>query len=86
MLNLRDKSTGSLGNWGTGGSTRSLKLLFSACEIDSAAIPTPDSVATVAATVTRVIDGDTIDVTINGTIYTVRYIGVDTSAGPLWYK
>lgn len=29
-------------------------------------------------TVTRVIDGDTIEVTINGTVYDVRYIGVNT--------
>jgi micrococcal nuclease len=28
--------------------------------------------------VTRVIDGDTIEVSINGDIYTVRYIGIDT--------
>jgi micrococcal nuclease len=31
-----------------------------------------------APTVTRVIDGDTIEVKINGTIYKVRYIGIDT--------
>jgi endonuclease YncB( thermonuclease family) len=30
------------------------------------------------ATVTRVVDGDTIDVNINGQPYTVRYIGVNT--------
>jgi micrococcal nuclease len=30
------------------------------------------------ATVTRVVDGDTIDVTINGQTHTVRYIGIDT--------
>jgi endonuclease YncB( thermonuclease family) len=30
------------------------------------------------ATVTRIIDGDTIEVSINGTIYKVRYIGIDT--------
>jgi micrococcal nuclease len=29
-------------------------------------------------TVTRVIDGDTIEVDISGTIYKVRYIGIDT--------
>jgi len=29
-------------------------------------------------TVTRVIDGDTIEVSIDGTIYKVRYIGIDT--------
>jgi micrococcal nuclease len=31
-----------------------------------------------AGTVTRIIDGDTIDVTINGQPFTVRYIGVNT--------
>ena len=30
------------------------------------------------ATVTRVVDGDTIEVSIDGIIYDVRYIGVDT--------
>jgi endonuclease YncB( thermonuclease family) len=30
------------------------------------------------AIVTRIIDGDTIEVSINGTIYKVRYIGIDT--------
>lgn len=29
-------------------------------------------------TVTRVIDGDTIDVDINGTVYRVRYVGMNT--------
>jgi len=31
-----------------------------------------------APVVTRVIDGDTIEVNIDGTIYKVRYIGIDT--------
>ena len=30
------------------------------------------------AVVTRVVDGDTIDVTINGQAYTIRYVGVNT--------
>ena len=34
--------------------------------------------APTAPMVTRVIDGDTIEVNIDGTIYRVRYIGVDT--------
>ena len=33
---------------------------------------------TVEATVIRVIDGDTIEVNLEGTIYRVRYIGIDT--------
>jgi micrococcal nuclease len=35
-------------------------------------------VAPTALVVTRVIDGDTIEVNISGTIYKVRYIGIDT--------
>jgi micrococcal nuclease len=31
-----------------------------------------------ASIVTRVIDGDTIEVNVDGTIYRVRYIGIDT--------
>lgn len=38
--------------------------------------PTPATVG--AATVVRVIDGDTIDVSIGGVVYPVRYIGMDT--------
>jgi micrococcal nuclease len=30
------------------------------------------------ATVTYIVDGDTIDVSIGGTTYRVRYIGIDT--------
>jgi len=36
------------------------------------------STTTIQAQVTRVIDGDTIDVTIYGQSYRVRYIGIDT--------
>ena len=36
-------------------------------------------VAPAAPLVTRVIDGDTIEVDIDGTIYKVRYIGIDTT-------
>ncbi|MBA7636780.1 hypothetical protein ES703_44408 [subsurface metagenome] len=35
-------------------------------------------VASAAPLVTRVIDGDTIEVDIDGTIYKVRYVGIDT--------
>jgi micrococcal nuclease len=42
--------------------------------------PEPSALAPerVAAQVTRVIDGDTIEVLINGSTYKVRYIGIDT--------
>jgi endonuclease YncB( thermonuclease family) len=40
--------------------------------------PTPSPVSEIQATVTEVIDGDTIKVSIAGAIYDVRYIGVDT--------
>lgn len=43
-----------------------------------APIATNHSATNVDAQVTRVIDGDTIDVNIGGKIYRVRYIGVDT--------
>jgi len=38
----------------------------------------PSCAPPTAPTVTRVIDGDTIKVNITGTIYKVRYIGIDT--------
>lgn len=47
----------------------------------SAAAPTPEAAlppGLTPATVTRVIDGDTIEVEIGGVEYTVRYIGVNT--------
>jgi len=37
-----------------------------------------EELVTVEATVTRVVDGDTIEVNLGGTIYKVRYIGIDT--------
>lgn len=40
-------------------------------------VVTPEPV-TVRATVTRVVDGDTIEVNLGGVIYKVRYIGIDT--------
>jgi len=58
-------------------------LLLSACTFGfNPNLPVTVSVSTPGAgdtaMVTRVIDGDTIDVTINGQPYTVRYIGVNT--------
>jgi len=41
-------------------------------------VPSTTVPLTTEARVTRVIDGDTIDVDLNGTIYRVRYIGIDT--------
>ena len=60
-------------------------LLISAVSCDSSA-PAADSTLPsdsaptngTAIIVTRVIDGDTIEVDIGGTLYRVRYIGVDT--------
>ena len=40
--------------------------------------PAPTPPERTLATVTRVIDGDTIEVDIGGTPYRVRYIGIDT--------
>lgn len=40
--------------------------------------PNPGSGAGETATVSRVIDGDTIDVLLNGTVQRVRYIGMNT--------
>jgi micrococcal nuclease len=44
--------------------------------VDTIDIPYPDGLE--SATVTRVVDGDTIDVFLNGSKFTIRYIGVDT--------
>jgi micrococcal nuclease len=46
--------------------------------IATATTPTTTIVTIGEATVVRVIDGDTIEVSINGKIYTVRYIGINT--------
>ena len=40
--------------------------------------PTPSPVPETQITVTRVIDGDTIEANIGGMIYKIRYIGIDT--------
>ncbi len=52
-------------------------LLFAAACTNDAAAP-PDDIQGETAQVTRVIDGDTIDVRIDGVGYRVRYIGVNT--------
>lgn len=39
--------------------------------------PTPSATLKIPTIVTRVIDGDTIEVNIAGTIYRIRYIGID---------
>ncbi len=52
-----------------------LLLLLAAC---SQTTPDPNPSDGEFATVTRVIDGDTIDVELNGEIVRVRYIGVNT--------
>jgi endonuclease YncB( thermonuclease family) len=59
-----------------------LLLTISACNLER---PAPASAPTAAppitgtlATVTRIIDGDTIDVEIDGQVYRVRYIGMNT--------
>lgn len=53
-----------------------LLLLAVACTNDSAT--PPGNVQGETAQVTRIIDGDTIDVRLNGISYRVRYIGVNT--------
>jgi endonuclease YncB( thermonuclease family) len=58
-------------------------LAFSACTFGfDPSVPITVVVSTPAggdtAIVTRVIDGDTIDVTINGQPFTVRYVGINT--------
>ena len=54
-------------------------------DANSKAEPTPTATSNESSNVTfteafctRVVDGDTIEVTIGGTEYTVRYIGIDT--------
>lgn len=54
-----------------------LALLLAACSI-SIRPPSSDAPAGDRARVTRVIDGDTIEVEMNGVGYRVRYIGVNT--------
>lgn len=59
-----------------------LLLLGAGCEVltDTAPTAIPSSALPDGeiATVTRVIDGDTIDVRLNGVEYRVRYVGVNT--------
>lgn len=56
-------------------------LLLGACELDEESNTAADEGVMPGgeiATVTRIIDGDTIDVRIDGETYRVRYIGVNT--------
>lgn len=53
-----------------------LSLLLGWTEVPP--VPTPLASATTTAQVVSVIDGDTIDVNLNGTVERVRYIGIDT--------
>jgi micrococcal nuclease len=53
-----------------------LVILATSCAPLSPA-PTPSPAPEIQITVTRVIDGDTIEVDIGGKIYNVRYIGID---------
>jgi endonuclease YncB( thermonuclease family) len=53
-----------------------LLILAISCATPSPA-PTPSSAPEAQITTTRVIDGDTIEVSLSGTIYKVRYIGMD---------
>jgi endonuclease YncB( thermonuclease family) len=53
-----------------------LVILATSCATPSLA-PTSSPAPEAQITVTRVIDGDTIEVNIAGTIYKVRYIGID---------
>lgn len=69
----------------TNGLLRAVPRLLNVAKIPTAKpLPTTRSVATAppsagtAAQVVRVIDGDTIDVSFDGRVYRVRYIGMDT--------
>jgi len=66
-----------------------LALISTGCDALPGAVPPPSSpqsptaepappALTTEASVVRVIDGDTIEVDIAGSLYKVRYIGIDT--------
>lgn len=65
-----------------------LSLLLGGCIVQTPTLPatetalappqTASSPLATEATVVRVIDGDTIEVDIGGSLYKVRYIGIDT--------
>ena len=61
---------GSLSGCGT--------ALSSPPSADESPPPGQPTIALVEAEVVRVVDGDTIQVDINGSLYKVRYIGIDT--------
>lgn len=50
----------------------------SATRATNTAVPATNAIAGVLAQVTHIVDGDTIDVEIEGITYRVRYIGMDT--------
>jgi micrococcal nuclease len=52
--------------------------LFGLCIVAGCASPTTDAAASGDAVVTRIVDGDTIDVTIGGRKERVRFIGINT--------
>ena len=58
--------------------TRSPAHSVSLAPLPSLALGTGPVGPTTVAQVVRVVDGDTIKVSIDGTVYTVRYIGMDT--------
>ncbi len=56
-----------------------IALLLTACTLDiETSSGSPSSTTGETATVTRVVDGDTIKVQLNGREYSVRYIGINT--------
>ena len=55
-----------------------LSILVGACGEVAPASRTPSPEIYLTAQVVRVVDGDTIEVALNGKLYRVRYIGIDT--------
>jgi endonuclease YncB( thermonuclease family) len=55
-----------------------IAVMVTACRSGSTAAPIPTSALTPNATMLRVVDGDTVDVTIYGRRERVRLIGIDT--------
>lgn len=62
-------------------------LLLMACEAVGVfeAVPDEEAVEGETAVVTRIIDGDTIDVEMAGEVFRVRYIGMDTPERDTFY-
>jgi micrococcal nuclease len=55
-----------------------IAVVITACRPDAAPVHTPPAALDVNATMARIVDGDTIDVTIDGHRERVRLIGIDT--------